>query len=186
MQGPDNGVYPFPLDGTDHPPAAADEAGGRLEKSVNNLEVVAGYSPPGLGILNEQVGVLGEKGLGTISSVYTPYSYFKDMREKLGADENADMRYNAMDVNATGISWKEMQSDLDQFETRPGYDITMGLFPTIARAESQGMRIDRTEFDRLRNYHENEALYYQAKIEHKIGRHINVNSSVQILSLIHI
>ena len=128
---------------------------------------------------------LREKGLGTLSSVYTPRSYYKDEVEFVGSDDEAGQTYCCRDVDATGESYPKIISDLTTTGTKPGYDISMSVFECFRRATVKGIRIDRDRFDTRRAEYLSEAERIETALRAAIGiPDFNCRSSQQVQKLV--
>ena len=88
--------------------------------------------------------------------------------------------YSAMDADVTYRAYKYLKLRIDERYAYPFYNITMPLCRTTMRLHDNGIKLDIPYIDKLIVENNAEAEEIKEKFFKKIGRKININSTMQL------
>lgn len=133
-------------------------------------------------------GDLGQKDLGTLTSLYTDIPYYKEDLKVWGetGDKTTLWNYNCNDNAATHESWERLESeDLPHCGTERAYELSMLTFNIMADSTIFGIRADRQRFFEMRKHHLLKAAALQEALNEAVGWDVNARSPKDIAYLIY-
>lgn len=130
-------------------------------------------------------GDIGEKRLGTISSVMTEWPFYKDELEYVDKGDPRGQEYNCKDCVVTDESWVKLdREDLDYTGGRGGYAISKALGPIMREAARKGVLADTSVMDLMASEHLTTADELERILSETIGHTLNCRSGQQVIRLV--
>lgn len=131
---------------------------------------------------------IGQKDLGTLTSLYTDIPYYKEDLKIWGetGDKDTLYRYNCDDNAGTHESWEYLEEkDLPDCGAQEAYDLSMLTFNIMADSTLFGIRADRDLFLRMRAHHLTRAAALQGALDEAVGWEVNPRSTKDVAYLVY-
>lgn len=131
---------------------------------------------------------IGQKGLDTLTSVYTDLPYYKDDLKIWGitGDRTTLFNYNCIDNVATQESWERLRDEeLPYCGAERAYELSMSTFNVWAESTAFGVRADVECFVELRAGHVRTANQLEKELQEIVGWPINVRSTKDVGALVY-
>jgi len=125
-----------------------------------------------------------KRGLDIITSLYTPFQYYKAEGKKFfdtGSDWSNFFTYAAMDSMATLLAMKNMLSDLDALDNKPIFEAQCALIKPLLSAQRSGLNCNIKRMRQLAEYHKEQEQIYLKKLHDFAGIELNPHSNKQLI-----
>lgn len=131
---------------------------------------------------------LGQKDLGTLTSLYTDIPYYKEDLKIWGetGDKQTLFEYNCKDNCATHESWEKLESDdMPHCGTERAYELSMATFNIMAESTTFGIQADRDLFLRMKANHIQRADMLNTVLDETVGWSVNPRSPKDVAYLVY-